>query len=350
MSNTFTTPPLLVDPARLTAGLTIRSTELSRLGDMQNYAFAFGGCSDVVNQAWDSEVFEFTSTSLTDVCEWYIPHPSEEHVEFKVRLSASTSVAGSQAKITVYFPISTNSYTATTTITDSSRFSSVFDEITVAISAIEDEKYAICTLSLQASTGATIEVAAIQGSWTPLSSPLASRALDQFTDEFIPFGASRLSADLPLSARFGVDALNNISLLRQRGRTLLNWSGVFASSSNPAKGLGSTDAQLLFSEVALPSGMNLIGLKVVVLVNAVNITTNMLLDVFGYQLNIIANGWTSYLLDLRTPETERGALFNLSMYRAGLDDTPNNSSVLLSASNPITSNPPYIKGLSIIGV
>ena len=44
MSNSFTSPGLLVDPARLTSGLTIRSDELERIGDMQNYAFAVGGC------------------------------------------------------------------------------------------------------------------------------------------------------------------------------------------------------------------------------------------------------------------------------------------------------------------
>jgi hypothetical protein len=31
-------------------------------------------------------------------------------------------------------------------------------------------------------------------------------------------------------------------------------------------------------------------------------------------------------------------------------DTPNNADVLLSASNLITANPPYIKGIAIMGV
>ena len=352
MSNSFTSPPVLVDPARLTSGLTIRSQEAQRLADMQNYAFAYGGSGDVLNQAWDAEVFEFTTTSMTDVCQWYIPHPSEEHVEFKLRLSSFSTVSGSTAKCTIQFPLSGNSYNATATITDSSRFNSVFDVITVPISAVEDELYAIVTLSLQAASGATIEVSAVQGSWSPLTSPLASRALDQYGEEVIPQGQSRLGVDLPLSSRFGVETLNNITQMRRRPRTLLNWSGVFASSSSPAKGLGSTDPQILFSEVALSAGLNLIGLDVDIFINAVNIGgTPLLVDVFGYRLSIPLNGWNSIGVDLREPElVDRSNDFRLSMHRAGLMDTPNNADVLLSASNLITANPPYIKGIAIMGV
>ena len=39
MANSFTSPPVLVDPARVTAGLTIRAEEMRRLGDMVNYSF-----------------------------------------------------------------------------------------------------------------------------------------------------------------------------------------------------------------------------------------------------------------------------------------------------------------------
>ena len=48
MSNSFTSPPVLVDPARVTAGLTIRSEEASRLADMNNYTFATHGTPGTV--------------------------------------------------------------------------------------------------------------------------------------------------------------------------------------------------------------------------------------------------------------------------------------------------------------
>ena len=354
MSNSFTSPPVLVDPARLTSGLTIRSQEAQRLADMQNYAFAYGGSGDVLNQAWDAEVFEFTTTSLTDVCQWYIPHPSEEHVEFKFRLSSFSTVSGSTARVSVNFPLSGGTYRTTATITDSSRFGSVFDVITVPISAVEDEPYALVTLSLQAASGATIEVSAVQGSWSPLTSPLASRALDQYGEEVIPQGQSRLGVDLPLSSRFGVETLNNITQMRKRPRTLLNWSGVFASSATsfPSQGLGSVDPQILFSDVALSAGLNLIGLNVVVFINTENVGVNpLLVDVFGYRLSLPLNGWNVISVDLREPElVDRSNDFRLSMHRAGLMDTPNNAEVLLGFNNPIFNNPPYIKGIAILGV
>ena len=71
MSNSFTSPPLLTDPARCTAGLTIRTTEIARLADSQNYSFAYGGTSNVVSQSWVESCFRFNDTTSTKVCEWY---------------------------------------------------------------------------------------------------------------------------------------------------------------------------------------------------------------------------------------------------------------------------------------
>ena len=38
MSNSYSSPPSLVDPSRVTAGLTLRATEISKLGELQNYS------------------------------------------------------------------------------------------------------------------------------------------------------------------------------------------------------------------------------------------------------------------------------------------------------------------------
>lgn len=349
MSNSYTSPPLLTDPARLTAGLTVRSTELSRIGDAQNYAFAHAGTGDVINQFWDSEVFEFTTTSLTECCQWYIPNPSEEHTEFKFRISASSTTSGSIASVTLVFPLSGNTYTGSTTITDTSRFNSVFDIVTVNITTSEPELYAICKLSLQANSG-TIEVAAVQANWSPIASPLPTRLLGQYGQDFTPMGANRLGDDQALTSRFGVETLNNIGELRKRGRVLLNWSGVDNASSSPARGVGSLDAQIMYNYVALFAGMNFNNLDVDVFLNGVNISSPITVDVFGYRLTVSLNGWNSYGLDLRTPESTLSDDFGLSMYRVGIDETINNESVLLSKTRPIGANPAYIRGVAIVGV
>ena len=351
MSNSFTSPGLLVDPARLTSGLTIRSDELERIGDMQNYAFAVGGCGNVLAQAWDSDVFKFTSTSMTDVCEWFVPVPSEEHQELVFRLSSFSALSGSQAKVTITFPTSSNTYSTTVTITDSSRYNSVFDVITVSITGAEQDQFAKVTLSLQAAAGSTVEVSGIQASWTKLSSPLASRSLGQHGSDFIPAGQNRLGADNALSSRFGVNSLSNIDLLRQRRRTLLAWSGVSSSSTSPAQGLGTLDSQILFSLAALPAGINNIGLNIVVYIKAANIGGSPLnIDIFGHSISVSVNGWSAHELDLRLQESTQSDQFGLSVYRVGLDESLNNQSNLLSTSNPISSTPPFILGLCILGV
>ena len=351
MSNSFTTPGILVDPARLTSGLTVRSDELTRIGDMQNYAFAVGGCGNVLAQAWDSAVFEFTSTSMTDVCEWFVSVPSEEHQEFLFRLSAYSAPAGSQAKVTLTYPTSSNTYTNTVAITDTSRFNSAFDVITVTATNAEQDAFAKVTLSLQAAAGSTVEVAAIQASWSTLSSPLANRSLGQHGSNFVPAGQNRLSADNALTSRFGVDTLSNIELLRQRRRTLLAWSGVSTSSTSPAQGLGTLDPQILFSEVALPAGINDAGLSVTVYIKAANIGGSpLVVDLFGYALSVTVNGWSAHQLDLRLQESTLSNQFGLSVYRVGLDESLSNPSSLLSANNRINTAPPYVLGLCILGV
>jgi|13_taG_2_1085334.scaffolds.fasta_scaffold00126_14 hypothetical protein len=352
MSNSFTSPPVLVDPARVITGLTVRAEEAKRLADMQNHSFADGGCGDVVNQAWDSECFEFTDTSLTDVCEWYIPHPSEEHIEFKFRISAYSSLSGGVAKVTVNFPLG-GSYSAQTTITDSSRYNSVFNVITVAISAVENDEIAQLTLSLQAPSGGTIEVANIQGNWSSLSSPLATRTLDQFTEDFIPQGQSRVGADQALPSRFGVDTLNNIGMLRKRGRTVFNWSGVSGASSAAPQGLGTLDPLLKNSVMFLAGGADNLSLKNKIFVKAANISTTLDVDIFGYRLTLNSNGWSSFYVDQRpgyAHHVDFSPIFKRDVYKLGLGLSPNNDEVLLGPNNLITSSPPYILGLSILAV
>jgi len=96
--------------------------------------------------------------------------------------------------------------------------------------------------------------------------------------------------------------------------------------------------------------MNFNDLDVDIFLNAVNITSPVTVDVFGYRLTVSLNGWNSYGLDLRTPESTLSDDFGLSMYRVGIDETINNESVLLSKTNPINTNPAYIRGVAIVGV
>ena len=356
MSNSYTSPPTLVDPARVTASQTLRTTELSRLGDLQNYCFGVGGCGDVINQSWDSGVLRVDTTSLSDVCEWYVPRPSNLHNTFKFRVAAHRSVVNNSVGVKITFPLSGNTYSAIQAVSDSSRFQSSFEELTVNITGSENELFCRVALQVDVLTSPVgyVEIALVEGRWSPLSTPLATGSLSQGSDSFIPQGVSRLGADLPLSARFGVNTINNITTLRKRGRTLFQWSGAFTSMSgiNPPQGLGVFDPQVMYSTVALFGGMNQISdLDVDIFINVENyVSGTFLVDIFGHRLSIAQNGWNSFGVTLRAQELQESNEFRLSMYRVGLEPTVNNEDILLSQSNQITSSPVYIKGLSIIGV
>ena len=352
MSNSYTSPPTLTDSARVTAGLTLRTTEMSRLGDLQNYIFATGGTSDVLNQYWDLDVFEANDTSDTTVCEWYIPRPSNIHNELKVRLSAHQTHGG-VATVVLTFPTSTNTYSQSTTITDSSRFQTAFNEVSINVTGNETDERIKLSLQLRSTSPGYVQMAFIEARWTPLSSPLATGALTQGADSFIPQGVSRLGADLPLTARFGVETLENLTMLRKRGRTLYQWSGARTSraGSDPAQGVGIFDPQVMFSNVALYGGMNQIdGLEVDVFIDVVNYSAGSFIDIFGQRLSITASGWNEYNLKLRLEEITLSDEFRLSMYQVGIDDTLNNGNLLLSINNKINTSPLYIRAISIIGV
>ena len=355
MSNSFTSPPLLVDPGRVSASQTIRTTEASRLGDLQNYCFAQGGCGDVVNQYWDREVLRVDSTSQVQVCEWYIPRPSNIHGTFKFRVIGFGSKAGGSALCEIKFALSGNSYTASTSITDTSRYGTSFEEISVTVPNSETETFVICRMYVTAPTAGYVEINGIQGRWEPLTSPLSNGALGQGSESFIPQGVNRLGADLPLPSRFGVETIENITLLRKRGRTLFNWSGCTnaqagASGQVVPSGLGLFDPQIMFSYAALFAGMREVDLEVNIFINVENYVANTPFDIFGHRLTPVQNGWNSFGVTLRHGEQGISGEFNLSMYRVGLEDTSNNRSKLLSQDNLLSSSPMYIKGLSIIGV
>ena len=351
MSNSYTSPPTLVDPGRVTASQTLRTTEISRLGDLQNYTFATGGTSDVLNQYWDLDVFEANDTTDTTICEWYIPRPSNAHNEFKVRIGAHTT-HGSVATVTLTFPSSSNTYSQWVTITDTSRFGSSFNEMTINVTGSEVDERVLATLQVRSIAPGYIQMAFIEARWTPLSSPLVTGALIQGADSFIPQGVSRLGADLPLTARFGVETLANITTLRKRGRVLFQWAGARTSraGSNPAQGLAIFDPQVMFSNVALFGGMNQIDdLDIDIFIDVVNYSAGSFVDIFGHRLSITQSGWNEYSVKLRLEENSFSNEFRLSMYQVGLDETPNNSGLLLSIDNKINTSPLYIRAISIIG-
>lgn len=359
MSNSFTSTPTLVDPSRLTAGQTIRTTEVARLADLQNYIFATGGTHNVVSQMFDDLCFIQNSTTYVSMCEWVVPLLSKVHDSLVINVSGyCPTAANATARFTLTMDDSTT-YTTEISITDSNRYNSVFNQGTISITGSHAGDTAELLMELKAPSGQEAVILGVQANWQALTSPLSTGTLLADTLSYIPQGQTRQGADKPLSSRFGVETLANINTLRARGRVLLNWSGVEGASSAlaitsaaaPPRAIGPGDLPTFYSPAAIFSGTVEEGLTLKAYINAQNLGVGDSFEfiVMGNTLTISANGWTEFELDLMQDELELSDQFGLSMYRAGLDQRNANINGIASPTYP-PSTTGYVAGLCIIGV
>jgi len=364
MSNSFTSPPLLTDASRVVAGQTIRTTEIARLADSSNYAFATGGTSNVLSQTWDDSTFRQDGTSFVEMCQWYIPQISSSHQTLNIILSAFCATAGAQAKFSL--TLGSNTYTTTLTITDTSRYSSAFVSGAINITAFQNEFAGLLKMEVKAPTGGEVEVLGVMANWSPLTSPLATGQHFHQLSEYIPQGQTRLSADLPLSSRTGVELINNINTLRRRPRVLFNWSGVEGISSGSGissagaapRGIATGDLNSMFSESAIFPGMREdstldLTAYVHVLQNGGSYTP-ISIDLLGERITMNSTGWTTHTLNFRLDELPRSDDFGLSVYRVGPDESAHNLTQLFIFGVDMDGGSgtylPYVAGLTIIGV
>jgi len=365
MSNSYTSSPTLVDPGRVTASRTIRSTEISRLGDLSNYCFATGGTSNVLSQTWDDSCFrQDGSAAFTPMCEWYIPAMSSSHQSLKIVLSAWCGTAGGTARFTLDY--GSASYSTDITITDTSRYSSSFNTGTISVTSTQNEFAAKLTMSVKAPSGDEVEVLGVMANWVALSSPLPTGELFHTLSRYTPQGINRLAADFPLSARFGVEMLENINTLRRRPRVLFSWSGVEGvSSGDPIadagaapRGVGSGDLPSMLSESALFPGM--VEDSTLNIFAYVNVKQNggtfssYEFDLFGQRITCTSTGWSTFTLNFRESEVDRSTEFGLSMYRVGPDETVHNTDRFFVFGRDMDgldgTYVPYLAGLTVMGV
>ena len=359
MSNSYTSPPTLTDPSRLTAAQTIRSTEISRMSDLANYCFATGGTHNIVSQLFDDLTFiqDNTSTFVT-MAEYVVPRISNHHNALVVNIQAYSNSAANPT-VQVNYTIGGIKYTASISITDQNRYISSFNSGTISITGTHAEEYGLLSIDVKAVTGADLVVLGIQANWQALSSPLTTGELLQYTDVFTPIGQNRQGADLPLTSRWGVQMLENINTLRRRPRVLFNWSGIRNASTALAitaagagpKAIGRGDLSSFYSEAAIFMGTSDDNnLKIRVWVNLENYTSGSIsFDVMGNALILDQAGWQYFDIDLVQDELPRSNQFGLSMYQAGADNTPSQINAVASPAR-LPSATPYIAGMCIVGV
>ena len=72
-------------------------------------------------------------------------------------------------------------------------------------------------------------------------------------------------------------------------------------------------------------------------------------EVMGNTLILTQPGWQYFDIDLVQDELSRSNQFGLSMYRAGVDNTPSQINTVASVTR-LPSATPYISGMCILGV
>lgn len=358
MSNTFTSTPTLVDPGRLTASQTIRSTEIARLSDLVNYCFAVGGTHNVLTQIYDDTCFLQDSTSYVQMAQWLVPRISNVHNTLIINMQGYCPGA-SNATARLTYTIDSTDYSVEISITDQGRYTSNFNQGSINITGTHDDAEGVLKLSVKAPSGSEAVILGIQANWEALTSPLSTGQLLQYSDVFTPQGQARQGDDKPLTARWGVEMLENINTLRRRPRVLFNWSGVQNTSpqtdidieASAPKGIGRGDLSSFYSEVAIFGGtVEDSSLYLRVWTKLENYTSGSInLEVMGNTLTLNSSSWQSHDVEFVLDEVARSNQFGLSMYHAGVDNTRTQINAVSSTLRPPSAFP-YIAGLCIIGV
>ena len=178
----------------------------------------------------------------------------------------------------------------------------------------------------------------------------------------MPFGINRVGNDYPLSSRWGVNARNNVELLRKRPVVYLTWSGVQNLDSAPTsiddpappKYLGIGDIDVLAAPIHIPTEAVLgdtYEINVALLIGDLPAGYSVSYFVLGSEIEISANGWhveTVRVLIDRDEAMSRA--LSLNIYRVGPDNDPINLSNLASLNTYASPNLPKVKAICVWGV
>ena len=351
MSNSYTSPPTLADPATVTSGQPITELAPSRMGDLQNYIAAVGGCTNLINQCWDNGVFASSSATQVNVLRYRAPAISRAHKQIKVYIVAKAFTAAGSIEIevtdgsaTLFHNVAcpTGLQTLTFTLTFPSALAS--DMIDLEVDIING-------------SGGSMEIRTIMAEWSAVASPI-TLLMESGSLTYRPMGINRLSTPLPLSSRFGVNSINNISMMRKRARVFLSWAGCLNIPNGAlvqnSKGIGIGDIPILFSDIFIPDGVrddDDLKLYAEIYVEQATVLDPMTVLIMGNRIEISSNGWSQHELDLNPEPIASSRRYGLPMYRVGFDDVAVNQSNLDKLSTQAARNGTgaIITGLTIWG-
>ena len=349
MSNSYDHTSILCDPSSTVSGRDVAFDTPNRIANATNYAFAAGGCHNVLSQAFADRVFIQDSGFFVEMAQWRIPLVSLEHNELEVLLNYKTYGSGnnSQVKLT----LEADSASASTTIILASSSNGIGNgTISISYPSSTSIYYATLTLEMRgdSANNTEIELFSISAYWKRINSPIAAGRKNQYTttDFITPAGTGRTSANQALTSRFGHNAIDNILETRKRLKTIASWSGVYstssaqypqaidAASSQIYIGVGDINTFMCFP--MLPSGFEALGFtKLQLHIRAIG---DVDFTFFGNALSVnqassTTVGWTSFDLEIDNARLLGLADINLPYYNATFDPNDQNKDNLVSLSN-----------------
>ena len=230
MANSFTLPTsgagAVPSPDAVVAGKTIEAETVGKLTEMINFTHAHLGCSPVVSQGY-IDTFAVTGTPADYNSTWRVPIPSNAHSTLVFLVKARLNDIASAGSIVFEEQTNTNSATINITTTSADWYRQ-----TLSVGAQAGEYLELQATAISAGLGTIIEYVSVH--WAPLASPLAAgvvAAKHTANSNITPLGATRSSADYPLSSARGVGITQTLDELTHRPRVLFAWSGLQRVSS-----------------------------------------------------------------------------------------------------------------------
>lgn len=346
MSNIYVSNLLLADPSTTVAGKDIDYQTPQRIANGVNYSIGAGACHNVLSQSFSDKCFIQDSGFYTEMAEWRIPLVSRDHetLDFIIHYD----ILGSSTACKVKFTLDVGGTSASIEIALPSTAEIANDSLTISIPNA-DLYYGTLTMYAKGDTSNNAEciIKSVMARWAPISSPIPGGRKSQYDlgDILTPMGTSRTGINQAFTSRFAHNVIDNVSILRKRMRSYLNWSGVYSASSSslgisdagcPEVFIGIGHTSLVGGYPLAPSGYDsLDGRKLELHVRSIGDSTVTKFDFFGNTITLSnavgVVGWSVHTIELNYSRVSTRGDINLPYYDARLDNSTLNQTLGLFA-------------------
>lgn len=216
MGNTFVDDPTLPDPQLLTTLRPIASSQIARVGELNNWLISEAGASSFWSQAWPDGMPQSLLAPAT-VAQVVIPLVGARHTGLTALVDCKPS-AGTDLDVGIV-----RSLAGGLTAIPAGSPRGWYRIAAETMSGAAEDIYVLRADGIGTIYGVAVEVA-------PLTSPLAAG----LEDASEPLGLTSLGAGYPLTAHAGRALVDTLEELAERPRSLLAWSACDETSASAA--------------------------------------------------------------------------------------------------------------------